>query len=52
VPRDLLLNKLSLVQGVRGPILRLLRAILLYNTIRVFDGLLMGDPMLQTQGVL
>ena len=52
VPRNLLIYKLFHLHNIRGRILKLLLCIYSFNTVRVFDGIALGDPISQFVGVL
>lgn len=52
VRRDLLLKKFATELNVRGRFLRVLKNILNFNVIKVFNGIDTGDEIIQTQGVL
>ena len=52
VPRDLLIEKLVRVIGIKGRIIKLLSSIYSQNKIRVFDGLSFSEEIVQSRGVL
>ena len=52
VPRRSLIRKLAIMYGIKGRMLRILLAIYSYNLIKVFDGILFSDPILQSIGAM